>query len=266
MPKPPVFLKRLASALLPDRVLLAVKKRYYAKSLLETSETDEPDYAIVKLLVQAGDTVADVGANVGVYTKLLSELVGDGGSVFSFEPIPTTFEVLQSNVQRLGFSNVAVHAVALSDAKRSVVMQVPHYNHGGENYHMAQIVEGEPNGHLRHFTIETATLDSYFQAATPPLSFVKCDVEGHELSAVKGALAVIKRDHPAWLLEISGNPDEPESAAAELFAIFAGEGYKPYWYREGVLHLRQLGQTSVNFFFLREDHIQSLRDRITIHQ
>ena len=61
---------------------------YYAKSIQSFWEADiEP----IKKLVEPGDFVVDLGANIGWYSNVLSGLVGDQGKVFSIEPIPDTF-------------------------------------------------------------------------------------------------------------------------------------------------------------------------------
>ena len=60
----------------------------------------------IKYLVKPGDSVLDIGANVGWYTNHLSLLVGEPGKVYSIEPIPETFALLRAVVGELGLSNV----------------------------------------------------------------------------------------------------------------------------------------------------------------
>src|ERR1700730_2151268 len=65
-------------------------------------------------LVKTGWVCADVGANVGYYTLLLSSLAGDSGQVHAFEPSEATFAKLQRNVQLNNANNVRLHKIALS--------------------------------------------------------------------------------------------------------------------------------------------------------
>src|SRR4029077_1744713 len=69
--------------------------------------------AITKV-VKAGWVCADVGANVGYFTLLLSSLTGDSGQVHAFEPSEATFAKLQRNVQLNSVNNVHLHKLALS--------------------------------------------------------------------------------------------------------------------------------------------------------
>src|SRR5262245_57949664 len=71
----------------------------------------EPELALIAQLVSNGDVVADIGANVGVYTKELSMAAGPFGRVFSFEPILETYEILVGLIQKAQLHNVcAIHA------------------------------------------------------------------------------------------------------------------------------------------------------------
>ena len=65
------LLKRLALRMLPERILHFVKKVHYAQVLRALSEEDEPDLKVIRHLVAIGHHVADVGANIGVYTSQL---------------------------------------------------------------------------------------------------------------------------------------------------------------------------------------------------
>jgi hypothetical protein len=78
-------------------------------------------------------------------------------------------------------------------------------------------------------------------------------VEGHELLAVKGALQVISRDKPALLIEVTGDPDRPDSPAGELFALLAGLGYQPFTWGSGKLHGRCSGEQQGDYFFLHKN-------------
>ncbi len=126
--------KALVRRTLPVRVLQSVKKIYYSHLLRSFSEKDEADFQVIKHIVNCGEYVIDIGANIGVYTKYLSELVGPLGRVYSIEPIPLTFEILSSNVKKFGLKNLELINCAISDNNGSVTMEVPLYDSGGENF------------------------------------------------------------------------------------------------------------------------------------
>ena len=209
--------KALVRSTLPERILQIIKKVYYGNLLRFFTEEDEVSFKVIKHLVGYGDCVIDVGANIGVYTKYLSELVGIPGHVYSVEPIPLTFEILRSNVMKLGLKNVKLINYAISDINESVTMEIPLYESGGENFYRAKIVEGNTNSLLRRVRVESKTIDYLFSKLAYNISFIKCDVERHELNCIKGAMKVIEKSKPAWLIEISGDPDSLKSTSYEIF-------------------------------------------------
>jgi FkbM family methyltransferase len=255
------LLKRVILPFVPDRALFEAKKVYYARALKKVSEEDEPDLKIVKYLVRAGDGVVDLGANIGVYTRFLSEMVGIEGSVFSVEPIPLTHEILRSNIRKLRLTNVQAMNYAVSDAPGRVCMEIPSYQSGGENYYQARITGVDDDDDRVGISVEARTVDSLFSDLPTRVAFVKCDVEGHELRCISGALGIIRKWQPAWLVEISGNPEEEGSSAFQTFKKLTGEGYAAYWFDGESLKPRRSGDKSVNYFFLMPAHIERLTER-----
>lgn len=72
-----LWLKRLVS-LLPEGLQQALRRAHYRRKLTLARVTDEPDLAAIGLLTKPGDTVLDIGANFGLFTRFLSESVGKG--------------------------------------------------------------------------------------------------------------------------------------------------------------------------------------------
>jgi len=253
------MLKRLILRLFPEGLLQATKRIYYARVLRSISEDDEKDVKVVKHLVAPGSSVADVGANVGVYTKFLSALAGSRGRVYSVEPFPLTFDILSSNVRKLSLQNVELINAAISDRDGTVTMEVPRYQSGGENFYEARIVSGEADPSLRRAEVEARSLDSLFCHALAEITFIKCDVEGNELNAIKGAAGLIDASRPAWLLEIMGDPDDPKSDARKTFDELSRKGYEAFWFDGADVRKRAKGERNDNYFFLTPSHIQALR-------
>lgn len=99
-----------------------IERQLYLFGSWEATET-----AFLKRIVKSGDTVLDVGANIGYFTVLLSLLVGPSGRVFGIEPTQSTYEQLVKNVEINRLDNVTLCRVALSDKSGSVQM----YHHRG---------------------------------------------------------------------------------------------------------------------------------------
>jgi FkbM family methyltransferase len=246
---------------MPAPVVQWAKRRHYARQLDTVDKTREPEMEIIADLVSSGDTVADVGANFGVYTKLLSTLVGDGGSVHSFEPIPLTFGLLSSNRAHLGPATLHLHQLAVSDEDTEVAMEIPLYETGTEAFYRSHIVKGsEANVDNPVVQVQCRRLDAILPDAGV-FSFLKVDVEGHELACFRGALELVRRDHPALFVEVSGSPDEADSDAHVLLAMLTSEGYEVWVYEEGRMRPRRAGDNFVNYFFLTKEHVEKLANK-----
>lgn len=258
------LIKRMALKYLPESILIAIKKRHYSKMLESFSEENEETFKIVKYIVSPGDGVIDLGANIGVYTNFLSGLVGNSGVVYSFEPIPATYAILSGIAKRRNLNNVSAYNYAISDSSGKVTMQVPVFDKGGEDYYQAMIIKDYPERYeksLRHIDVECRTLDSVLDSHSSEITFIKCDVEGHELRCIKGAAELIKRSQPAWLIEINRDPDDPAIDSFMTFQLLAEHGYKPYWFDGEKLRLREKGTRWRDYFFFTEKHVRALRDK-----
>jgi FkbM family methyltransferase len=255
------FFKAFIRITLPERILRIIEKVYYERLLRFFTESDEVDFKVIKHLVKCGDCVVDVGANIGVYTKYMSELVGVDGRVYSIEPIPLTFEILRSNIKKLGLKNVELINCAISNTNGRVTMEVPLYELGGENFYKARIVGSNTNSSLRQVKVESKTIDYIFSKLALNISFIKCDVEGHEFQCIKGAKKIIEESKPALLIEISGDPDSLESTSYEIFELLNEEGYEAYFFDGINLNRRHLGDKSINYFFLLPKHLRLLKNQ-----
>jgi FkbM family methyltransferase len=249
--------KRFALRFLPERLLQNLKKFHYARKLRRSPESAEPDLRVVKHLVRPGARVIDLGANIGVYTQYLAGLVGPFGKVFSIEPVPQTYEILVSNIDQLGLINVQTFNVAVSGRDGVVYMEVPQYAAGGENYYEARIIATPGATTRRVVEVPARTLDGLF-GPEDRIEFVKCDVEGHERVCLSGAAKLLRASRPAWLIEVSGNPDRADSPAADLFAFLASHGYEAYRFDGQLLRKRIPGDRSVNYFFLTPAQVARL--------
>ena len=149
-----------------------------------------------------------------------------------------------------------VHAAA-TDRDGEAVMQVPRYASGGENFYEARVVSSPDDAGLRTVAVPARTLDGLF-GRLRDIDFVKCDVEGHELACLRGAADILRKTKPAWLIEVSGDPDAPDTSAAGVFALLADAGYEPFVADGGGLRPRRAGERRVNTFFLTRRHAKRI--------
>jgi FkbM family methyltransferase len=145
-------------------------------------------------LIDPGEVVADVGANLGYMTSLASARVGPKGNVLAFEPHPRASQLLGRNVARWreipSAGPVEVHRVALSDAagQGSLV------SGASSEFDMAVAAlseERNADGGAETTSVQLARLDEI--AGDRPLGLVKIDVEGHEPDVLRGASELLER-------------------------------------------------------------------------
>jgi len=116
-------LAKKTAARLPHEWQQALKRRHFQRHIArDTFRTDEPEWELAARWLAPGDWAIDVGANIGHYSKRFSDLVGAGGRVIAFEPVPATFELLAANAARFAWTNVTLLNLAASDATGVVGM------------------------------------------------------------------------------------------------------------------------------------------------
>lgn len=140
--------------------------------------------------LQSGNTVLDLGGNIGTTAALFSQVVGSGGKVYAFEPsVPN---VLEHNRVLNSGSNVEVISVAVSDRIGTSKMSM------GPSGMDSTIVKNL-DWHSRAKEIPTVTLDHFIEEKKiSRVDYIKMDIEGAEESAIRGAIRLIRRDRPKW--------------------------------------------------------------------
>lgn len=243
----------------PPFVTDSLKRLHYPLLLSRPSTFNEPEMAVLTRLVQPGDFVVDIGANFGLYTVFLANLVGRQGRVLAVEPVPVTCGILRSNVRSLRLRNVEVRQLALSDSSGAARMVVPSYASGGRNYYMAHLqVTGRANPGGWVCNVQTATLDEVLAGRSERVAFIKCDAEGHELHCLRGAVSLLREQRPAWLVEIVGDPERNGSPAAEFMRHMDEAGYEVWFWANGHLRRRRPGRPGLNYFFLTSEQRRRL--------
>lgn len=249
---------------LPKSIRKFVLQHYYSGKLRKAIQNRlydrDLEFEYFRKLIRKGDCVADIGANFGYYTTFFSKLVNDEGCVYSIEPIPLTFDILSNNTKKLNLSNVQVFNVAVSDNTGTGIMEIPKYQTGGNNFYQARLIDQSQQGKSSNrYSVSTETLDAMFIQNDTPISFIKIDVEGHELNVINGALALLQRFKPAMYIEVSENPDEQQSSAGLLFKQLAQLDYSPYLCEERKLRRRSEGDVRNDYFFLTPQHYQKIQ-------
>lgn len=213
----------------------------------EAHETD-----MVLRLMPASGCFVDIGANVGWYSILVAKAV-PGATVYAFEPIPSTYQLLMENILLNGAGEIHPHNFALGAAED----QLDFYFHPENSDSASQVnILGRPDA--QKLVVPVHKLDDVAASENLKIDFIKCDVEGAELMVVRGALQTIKRDRPIlflemlrkWSAKFGYHPNE-------IIDLLSALGYHCFRLDTDSLR-RQLRvdeqTTATNFFFLHADH------------
>lgn len=185
-----------------NRIILYFKDRRDLHKFLEYLNDDdyiyEKEIELLPKILSFGDNTIDIGANMGSYTYYLAKIIGEGGTVFSFEPGKRAYNLLTSVLKRYNLNNVQTFNIAVGDQSGQVILHVPYYSTG-----KAQIDNKDPIKGKKEI-VQTITLDNfYFSNAIQNLRFIKCDCEGAELKVFQGATKLLKKEKPIILCEIA---------------------------------------------------------------
>jgi FkbM family methyltransferase len=192
---------------------------------------DEAMTSIFTHLIKPGETVWDVGTERGWFTLHMANLVGKDGRVDSFEAFPPTVEKLKRNVAANNMTWVNVNGVAVSDSN-SKMWFIPPSNDvtGNDSRFDDHSGVGYLTGEHKPGAIEVNTLrldDYYIEQKIQKVSLIKMDIEGAEVSALKGAKNLILKDKPIIAIEFNRlTALRANSSVEELRDLLVSYGYQ----------------------------------------
>lgn len=153
--------------------------------------------------IKNGDVVIDIGANIGLYSVVFGCAAGLNGKVISVEPIPDNIKRIKENIQLNNLSNVSINQVALGETEGDCILHLASdsaYASVEEMVTAAGILKTHGTGKV--LNVKLSTLDSIWKnAGLPKISVIKIDVEGSELSVLKGGIGLLDVCKPLLLVE-----------------------------------------------------------------
>ena len=155
--------------------------------------------------------------------------------VHSFEPNPIIFKYINKNLKKF-IKNIHLYNFALRNQNKTMNLKIPIRNSNSnkeifeEYYEMGKATIHNENNfeNYENFEIQTKTIDEL--SFDNKISFIKIDVEGHELEVIEGAKNTIKRDKPVLLVEIEKQYTKKE--VAESINFINSLGYKSYFFNK----------------------------------
>lgn len=187
---------------------------------------DNPESRIMKQFLKPGDTFLDIGANHGVYSMIAAPLVGAAGKVLACEPQPRLAAAIRKSFKANRFKGGEVYAVACSDREGETEFYIPLTARSCASLHK-DFAASLP---CQTFKVHMVRLDdlSDWQNA-PGHIFLKLDVEGNEVAALKGAKKLLEGKKPVILFE--ANPQGARAAGGsveDILKLLQDFGYERF--------------------------------------
>jgi FkbM family methyltransferase len=193
---------------------------YIGRSLDLYGEYSEQEVQLFRAVVQPGQTVLDVGANIGAHSVALARLVTATGKVLAFEPQRDLFYALCGNVAQNNLPQVRCYLAAVGETPGTIA--VPELDGDAQqNYGGVGLADG-----LGSARSEPVTLMRIDELQLPACHFIKVDVEGMEERVLMGAEHTIRRFRPLLYVE-----DDRADRSGDLRACLFELGYELYVHR-----------------------------------
>jgi FkbM family methyltransferase len=180
----------------------------------------ERELSYLRKVIPEDAVTVDVGANCGLYTRQLARL---SRQVHAFEPSRQMARLLR----RTSATNVSIHEIALSDHDGDAELFIPQ----GDNGLVHGLASLEPRMSSAEPVVSThvpiARLDAVVRQ---DVAFVKIDVEGHELNVLNGAVELLDRCQPVFLVEAEDR--HRAEATRSVFEFFRNKSYRGFFLKD----------------------------------
>jgi FkbM family methyltransferase len=199
--------------------------RSMGRSLYWTGFHDVKELIFLHHFLKSDMVFLDIGANQGEYTLFAAKRLNNG-QVISFEPLPAMIKALEKNITINDFNNVIINSYGLSNVKGEFpIFDVDNGNEGLATFYKDTLEESKTQCYA-----ELKVLDEEFPKMNlNRLDFIKLDIEGGELFALKGSRETLLKYKPNVLIEIN---DETYKIAgynsSDVLTFFRTINYAPF--------------------------------------
>lgn len=172
---------------------------------------------LVGRLIKPGQTIIDIGANLGYYSVLFASKTGPTGKVYSVEPIELYRNVLQKNIG--GFKQVTVLPFALGENEGTLKMGNPSLD---KHRHGLMRVLTEDEAAAAQYEVKVKNPAELFDSIEK-IDYIKCDIEGYEVPVIPAMKDLIAKHRPILQIETEGENQKI------LTDLLMGLGYRLYY-------------------------------------
>jgi len=187
------------------RMLVNPQDIYIGSALKEYGEAMFLEWKLLNQLIEKGDCVLDVGANIGVHSLAFAKAVGPRGGVWAFEMQNAVFQNLCANIALNDLENVFAYQTIISDHAQSCRVRNLSMRHQNNFGGISADVIHSKDGPQKLFMHSLDEICSHVR-----VKLIKIDIEGMELVALKGAREIIEKSRPILYIENDRKDAETE--------------------------------------------------------
>lgn len=214
------FVKRILQGILGFDNYLYIFARYIINTLSRNRK--EGDFMHFLQLLKDGDTLLDIGANIGVMTVHLAQKFPHS-RILSFEPMPCNIRTFKRIVAHYKLNNVTLFETALGNHEGEVNMMLPtekKVRMHGLSHVVDSSIKEFPHGEIHRTPL--TSLDAIKEIEDlPPVGGIKIDVENYEFFVLDGGRSLIKKYRPLIYIELWDNENRQQ-----CFDLMRGFGYE----------------------------------------
>ncbi|MFZ2654179.1 MAG: FkbM family methyltransferase [Victivallales bacterium] len=236
-------------------------RRFIPIEILNFHTFDPEERNLLYKIAGRAKTIFDIGANIGWYT-LNFALLDERNKVYSFEPIPYTYDYLNKHIKLNKVRNAISYNIGFSDTIEDKIFYWSKDETGSSSMQNIQ-----KRSEANKIKCKITTLDHFMSGKNINIDLIKCDVEGAELFVFKGGLETIKKQKPIiftemlrkWSRIFGYHPND-------IITLLRSIGYECYIINKG--RLKKFGLVDdetiqTNYFFLHTKKHAKLISELT---
>ena len=216
--------------------------KFIGFSLKEYGEYSDIELTIILHFIKEGDTVFDIGANIGAFSIPISKKIGHKGNLYCFEPQGLIFKILNNNLRKNKIKNTKTFQNSIGKNNKKILLRNIDYSKYGNFGGVSLVTSNHNEISTKEDSIEfkSLKLDNFLKIGK--CDFIKVDVESMELDVLKGGKLFLAKYRP--ILWMENHPEKPN----KLNKYLMNHNYNVYWVKSRLFNPNNYFKNQINHF------------------
>lgn len=226
-----IFKKRFSVRLIHNyKMILPYGVTGLPRSLVVSGTREEQLKVLLDLEVQEGDSILDLGANIGYYSLMLAKLVGNSGKVIAYEPDNGNYNALLANIGFNEMSNIIEpHNAAIGNITGKIKFYLSEYG----NMHSC-IKAPFPSARKEFEYVDSVNINEAIKSSGS-IKLIRMDIEGFEVVVLTELIKSIKTGifSGDLVFEVHRDKYNTDNSLVSVLRALNTIGYKPLYVTSG---------------------------------